>query len=649
MIIKKLTLYNYGVYAGLNTFEFASDKPIVLIGGMNGRGKTTFLSAILLALYGKNSFAFKESKETSYNKYLRSFVNKGNIDQNTYIELEFEIREQAWDRYIVRREWNARQKVTKEKITVRKNGVINELLSNNWAMFVEGIIPNALSGFYFFDGEKIAEMAVDENNQQLKDSIRAMLGVTSLDVLKNDLNRNISSATKKKSGNNNLSELEELRNTRDQAVKQLASIDESINAVFEKIENTKTTIDSLYHQYEVKGGDALDQRKQLIEKKSSIQAELLSIDDSLSTIAASELPLALVSDLVGIIKLQAEDEHNEYIMQQAIEQIREMLNDFSSEYTEFADGGIQFFEYINKQVNGYTNDSIYELSDQALFQVNELVEGKLENSKNSVKTILRQRNELRDKLNEINSYLQVDINENDLQRLRNKIQKNDEKRVALEVKLAKLQNDRSKINAIVISTTADYNKRVEAFLQETELQDDTDRFIRYSSLAIKILDLYSVELQKRKTDELAKTITECYKQLANKQNMISSIIMNSNTLDLIYLDADNKAVDKDSLSAGEKQLMVISILWALAICSKKSLPVIIDTPLSRMDSQHRKNLTSIYFPQASEQTIILSTDSEIDEHYYNIMKENIGDEFTLQYSESEKSTQITKGYFLGEL
>ena len=93
--------------------------------------------------------------------------------------------------------------------------------------------------------------------------------------------------------------------------------------------------------------------------------------------------------------------------------------------------------------------------------------------------------------------------------------------------------------------------------------------------------------------------------------------------------------------------MVISILWALAICSKKKLPVIIDTPLSRLDSNHRKALIQIYFPQASEQTIILSTDSEIDSYYYKLMKDNVGDEFTLKYNDTTKSTTIQKGYFAG--
>ena len=158
-----------------------------------------------------------------------------------------------------------------------------------------------------------------------------------------------------------------------------------------------------------------------------------------------------------------------------------------------------------------------------------------------------------------------------------------------------------------------------------------------------------MRLQERKIGVLAKTMTECYKQLANKKNLINKIQMDAVTLDFEYLNADGNVVPKESLSAGEKQLMVISLLWALAICSNKKLPVIIDTPLSRMDSNHRISLITTYFPQASDQTIILSTDSEIDARYYAVMKENVGDEFTLVYDDAKKCSTIQKGYFIGEI
>lgn len=186
---------------------------------------------------------------------------------------------------------------------------------------------------------------------------------------------------------------------------------------------------------------------------------------------------------------------------------------------------------------------------------------------------------------------------------------------------------------------------IEIFLQKLELHDDSERMMKYSNIALRILEAYAVELQRRKTGTLGATITKCYKQLANKKNLIQEIVMNPETLDMQYLDENGNEVSKESLSAGEKQLMIIAILWALALCSKKKLPVIIDTPLSRLDSQHRTSIISTYFPNASDQTIILSTDTEIDQNYYEMMKNSVGDEFTLVYSEETKSTSIKKGYF----
>jgi len=124
--------------------------------------------------------------------------------------------------------------------------------------------------------------------------------------------------------------------------------------------------------------------------------------------------------------------------------------------------------------------------------------------------------------------------------------------------------------------------------------------------------------------------------------------MDPDSLDIHYLDDNNNEIEKSTLSAGEHQLMVISLLWALALCSKRKLPVIIDTPLSRLDSQHRASLIHNYFPHASDQTIILSTDSEIDRHYYEMLKEHIGDEFLLDYNDVTKATCIRHGYFKGE-
>ena len=225
MIIKKLELHNFGVYAGDNRFLFEGNKPIVLVGGMNGRGKTTFLEAVLLALYGSNSVAYSESEYRSYLQYLRSFVNRNAEDKECSVELEFEIDNGTKENYVVKRKWDILTKKTKEEIFVYKDGKFNEFLTNNWPMFVENILPSALSSFFFFDGEKIAEMAVDSTNVQLKNAIRSMLGINVLDVLENDILRNLKKVSKKGTDSNKTSEeLEALRSKKDYAAIELEEI-----------------------------------------------------------------------------------------------------------------------------------------------------------------------------------------------------------------------------------------------------------------------------------------------------------------------------------------------------------------------------------------------------------------------------------------
>lgn len=647
MIIKKLELHNFGVYAGDNRFLFEGNKPIILVGGMNGRGKTTFLEAVLLALYGSNSFAYSESEYRSYLQYLRSFVNRNAHDKECSVELEFEIDNGIKENYVVKRKWDILTKKTKEEIFVYKDGEFNEFLTNNWPMFVENILPSALSSFFFFDGEKIAEMAVDSTNVQLKNAIRSMLGINVLDVLENDILRNLKKVSKQDADNKTSEELEALRAEKDRAAIELDQITAKLENTTAILKEHNNELESLHQLYTAKGGDAVEKKQETIQKRAKLKSELEAEENKAYEIAANELPLALVADLIQDIKLQAVDEHTEAIMQEAILQFDMLFEDFSAIYEGDTKASIDFIDFVKEQTQSNQEDPIYELSDHALFQVNTLNEGALDNSCAEMKTIFNKKKVLAKQIAELDSYLTLDINDKELQRIYKKIKQAEEKIIQDKVVISDLEQKHAQATSKLNSATSEFNKYVESYLATAELRDSVDRIVKYSNMALKIIEKYQVALQEKKVDVLSKTITKCYKQLANKRNLISKIEMDAETLNVKYLSENNHEVPKESLSAGEQQLMVISILWALAICSKKKLPVIIDTPLSRLDSLHRTALITTYFPNAGEQTIILSTDSEIDESYYELMKDNVGDEFTLEYDEISKSTSIKRGYLIG--
>jgi DNA sulfur modification protein DndD len=110
-------------------------------------------------------------------------------------------------------------------------------------------------------------------------------------------------------------------------------------------------------------------------------------------------------------------------------------------------------------------------------------------------------------------------------------------------------------------------------------------------------------------------------------------------------NADGKIIGADRLSAGERQLLAVSLLWGLARVSGRPVPVVTDTPLGRLDASHRTHLVERYFPQASHQMLLLSTDKEIDREYYDRLKPWIGHSYRLEFNEKSGSTQIQPGYF----
>lgn len=649
MIIKKLILHNFGVYAGTNTFEFKSDKPVVLIGGLNGRGKTTFLEAVLLALYGENSFAYNESKYKTYGQYLKAFVNKADETLTSYVELQFVMDTTVTESYTVYREWSANGKRIAEKIQVYKEGELNTFLTENWSMFIENILPSGLSNFFFFDGEKIAELAVENTNGQMKESIKSLLGISVLDMLEGDINRIISRITKNNESNLELKEIEILREKKDMASATLAAADEKILDLEKKIDDTKRKLDQANLEYVAKGGDIVAQRQELFQKRALLTSRIEQNKETLVNDAASELPLHLVKNILQRVQKQANTEHEKKVMQLAISKIQVMLSGFAQNNKAALGGAKEFVSYMESQSEKDKTEMIFNLPDTSLYQINALLNSRLDNKLNEVKMHKLTLKKNREEADQIESYLSVDIDEKAITRIYKRIKILEKELVELEVEMSATLNNRSALNGQAITANSEFTKRIEAYLKKVELNDDSDRILKYTRIATDILNEYKIRLQKQKTGVVAETMTQCYKKLANKKNLIDKVIMDPVTLDIVYLNADGDEVPKASLSAGEKQLMVISLLWALAICSKKKLPVIIDTPLSRLDSSHRTTIISTYFPNASDQTIILSTDSEIDKRYYEMMKENVGDEFTLEYNDESKSTKIHSGYFVEEM
>lgn len=640
MIIKKLTLHNFGVYAGTNIFEFHGGKPVVLIGGMNGRGKTTFLEAVLLSLYSSNSFAYTEGKYSAYSKYLESFINRADGTNETYVELDFDISDN--EHYTIHREWNSNAYRIQEIIWVKLNGEDNSFLTDNWSMFIENILPSGLSNFFFFDGEKIATLAEEETNEQMKESIRTLLGINIVDVLEQDLKRISSKAEKENSQKFDKDEAKRLKDAKEDAEIKLEELDKKIRELQLEIGEIEKRLEVERVNYSAKGGDIVEKKQDLFQERSMINARIQKTEEQLIELAGSALPLILASDLLKKVEIQAKEERQIKENFLAIKKITELYKSYS--VNNNSKDVSNFMDYIKSNMQQKDVEEIFKLSDLSYLQICSLNDSVLFELKKNGKDIIDEKENLQLKADEIDSYLSVEIDEKNINKVYKKIIELEKKKANLEVDLDECIRKRPNLNGDVLKLNTEFSRYVESMLSNLELNDDSERIVKYSHKVNNILEKYKIRLQEQKVEILANTMTDCYKQLANKKSLISRIKMDPVTLDFSYLNEIGDNVPKTRLSAGEKQLMVVALLWALAICSKKKLPVIIDTPLSRLDSKHRIAFIKTYFPNASDQTIILSTDSEIFGEYYDALKENVGDEFTLHYDDNTKSTSIESGY-----
>ena len=148
---------------------------------------------------------------------------------------------------------------------------------------------------------------------------------------------------------------------------------------------------------------------------------------------------------------------------------------------------------------------------------------------------------------------------------------------------------------------------------------------------------------KSKIVELEQTITELYHELANKEDMVKRVKIDKESLTVDLIGYDEETLDKTQISSGEKEIYTLSLLWGLSKISKKQLPVIVDSLLSRLDSTHAENIVEKFFPTAGNQVIILAHDRELGQELENKLSNYISKRYLIRPGITNKITEVSEG------
>ena len=148
-----------------------------------------------------------------------------------------------------------------------------------------------------------------------------------------------------------------------------------------------------------------------------------------------------------------------------------------------------------------------------------------------------------------------------------------------------------------------------------------------------------------KIDRLSELVGESFRFLLRKKSLVQRVQIDPESFAITLTGADGAVISKERLSEGEKQIFAISVLWGLSRAAGGRLPTIIDTPMARLDAEHRQQLVERYFPNASHQVVILSTDTEIEQSDFRTLRPSIARAYLLDYDEQLRATVVRDGYF----
>ena len=662
MIFTELVIENFGAYAGKHTIDLRPEnndfiQPIVLFGGMNGGGKTTLMDAIRLALYGERAKCSTRGN-LGYSNFLAQSVNsKATSADLTKIELSFEdIFEGHWQQFKIIRAWNRDIKDGKDSLSIERENRFDNKLEESWNEYIENILPLGISNLFLFDGEQVKELAeLDTPPPAVVDAINNLLGLELAEKLSIDLEVLVNRKRKALASKTQLLTIEEIeqklaakRVEKEQANSKLAELQQKLEKAGKKLARSR-------NKFNKQGGKIASEREQFESKLKDLNSRLEAKRQELIVLASGNLPLKLIAPLLDSAITQGKQEQEIQQLKQAQGVIgardKNLLNHLAS--IDLAEEYISKIEFFLADENRKVAESIAKVADNFLHLTDPQLQQLTSNTQvlplqiNSTQKVIKEIEQLEVTKDKTESQLAIAASPEDYQKLLEAVERTQEE-VSKYKALYKLEQDKlEKLGREVERIEQELKRNLKSYSEDAIDNLNDEHIIKTSAKVQQTLKLFKEKLTLKKLNKLETEVKDCFLYLLHKSNLINRVTIDSDRFKLELYDHQGQPFPKQRLSAGEKQLLAIAFLWGLARVSGRNLPIAIDTPLGRLDSSHRHNLVERYFPAASHQVILLSTDTEIGEKEVTMLRkqEAIAQEYLLKYNPEKRQTTVEKGYF----
>ncbi|MEH2410194.1 DNA sulfur modification protein DndD [Nostoc sp.] len=677
MIFLELVLQNFGPYSGKQVINLnpkideENSHPIILLGGMNGGGKTTLMDAIRLALYGPRAQCSTRGN-LSYSDFLNQCVNNKaesavlgspqeeqlskRIDRvaDTRIELLFEhIENDKPIKYRVVRSWTKNPKDGKDTLGILGDSdTWPDALVNIWDEYIENLLPLGISNLFLFDGEQVKELAEQETPPPVVvDAIRGLLGLELADRLAVDLDILVNRKLKEVGNSKDLANIEEIETRLTQQQEDYQTTGEKLETLKNQVEELEQKQQEAFDKFISEGGKIAAKRNQLELQQDTKTAQIEQVRQSMCELAADVLPLALIPNLLSQMQTQGEKEFRHQQVQISkdllIERDQRLLNWLNQgEISPLQVEQIQSFlvqDVDNLYAKTIQLEALWLLADdETLSQLDNLIYH-LQNSQLSAKEKLAILKNKEEEIHTLERQVQTAAAPEDYTKLRQALEVAQNQVVEAKANYETIRRRLAELESIIAKS----KRELSDYTVENIKHKNSEHIITSAAKVQNTLKIFREKLTLRKLNKLEEEVKNCFLYLLHKSDLVHRITIDTKTFSLLLYDLNGKPVPKHRLSAGEKQLLAIAFLWGLAKVSGHRLPVAIDTPLGRLDSSHRSNLVERYFPSASHQVILLSTDTEIGKKEVETLRENeaIAREYLLKYDSTTRQTTVIENQY----
>jgi len=659
LILDEITLTDFGLYAGNQCLKLtppSADKPVILIGGLNGGGKTTLLDALQLCLFGPHAKASNRGTR-SYREYLSSCIHRQAKTPEAGVSVRFRHTNAGVEEcYSLYRSWRKENGTCREFFQVIRNDVPEPTLGENWFSHMEDLFPARIAHLFLFDGEQIEAYASEsESSALICGGIQSLLGLDLVDQLERDL-RVYERRKRAEAKNDGVqaeiaaeeNHLRDLRSRADELRQERAAL------LTHQIDRKRKELDAVEDVYRRLGGELFEQRAEVEHRLVVADSEVNEGEEQMRDQAAGTLPLVLVRDLLesaasrdrieegsrrsrelaGMLEdrdrstldhLKADSAHRSIIESLEAYLARDRMRRFKQGQQPSILG---LFPSVRRDLH----DLLAERLSEAATDFSDL----LSLQKAAAVRASAARTEFE---NVPTSDIIADtVSARDT--IRSEIE-------ALDHQFAALGHEIERLEREIDRKEQSLTRLLHATATDRGNSEDRERILHHADRVRTTLEAFRRAVVVRHVQRIEELVLESYVQLLHKSSLVTRLTIDPERFSLTLFGRDGQVMNPSRLSAGERQLLGVALLWGLAKASGRPLPTAIDTPLGRLDTSHRMHLVRRYFPHASHQMLLLSTDEEITGKYLDGLRPWIGRSYRLVYDDQAVQSTIMPGYFDG--